>query len=275
MKALGFAFLAFALQAGAQVMTSLNSTVAVNPLTQAGMYSWNVDGVNNLYQEWFWYALGSAGASTAPSSIDSLALLGDSQAAGPNQLLLTYGGAGFTLSVNYTLTGGTAGSGTSDIGESIRIINTSGSYLPLQFYEYADFDLQNQPGGQTVQLSGPGGGFNTAFQTLGNLALNESVAAPNASFAEANVEGGPGSTLAKLNNGVAPVVLDNNLVSAGAVTWAFQWNLDIAPGGTALISKDKYLETTPIPEPSVLALLPMGSLVCFAAARRRRRASSL
>jgi len=270
---IGIASLALAARIEAQVLTSGNSTAAVNPLTQAGMYAWNVDGVNQLYQQWFWYALGPAGASTPPASIDTLGLTQDSQAAGANQLLLGYQGAGFTVGVNYVLTGGARGSGVSDIGETISIQNNTASYLPFQFYEYSDFDLNNTPGGQSVMISGPGGrpGFNDAFQTLGNLSLSETVVSPPASFAEANVEGGPGSTLAKLNNGVAPVVLDNNLVSAGAVTWAFQWNLDIAPGGTAIISKDKYLQTTVVPEPAVMALASASlGLVAYAFGRRRK-----
>ncbi len=269
---LALASLALVLRTQGQVLTDLNSTAAVNPLTQAGMYSWNVDGVNQLYQQWFWYALGPVGGATPPASIDTLALANDNQPTA-NTLNLGYLGAGFGINVGYTLTGGAPGSGVSDIGESISIQNHTATTLLMSFYEYSDFDLNNTIGGQNVMISGPHGrpGFNDAFQTLGPLSLSETVVTPPANEAEANVEGGPGSTLAKLNNGVAPVVLDNNLATAGAVTWAFEWDLVIAPGGTALISKDKYLQTTAVPEPSVLAFASASlGMVAFAFVRRRK-----
>jgi hypothetical protein len=269
---LAVASLALVSRLEAQVLTSGNSTAAVNPTSQAGMYNWTVDGVNQLNQQWFWFALNPAD----PSSIDTLPLTTDSQAGGPNTLALCYTVPLFTIGINYTLTGGNPGSGLSDIGESIKISNTSAQNLPFIFYEYSDFDLNNAPGGQTVSIYGPPGppagpgGFNTAYQTAGNLSLSETVVAPVASEAEANVEGGPNSTLAKLN-APGPVLLDDNLTATGAVTWAFEWDLNIAPGGSVLISKDKYLQTTVVPEPSVWALVSTltGILVCAFGRRRK------
>jgi len=267
---LAAALLSFISGANAQVMTDQNSSAAVNPTTQAGMFNWTVDGVNQLAQQWFWYALGPAGASTAPHSIDTLGLTQDAQPTA-NTLQLGYLGAGFTMSVGYTLTGGNPGSGLSDMGESIRINNTTHSALAFQFYEYSDFDLGGVPGPATAQIFGnPAIGFNTAYQTAGPLTLSETVVTPAATFAEAGPEF---VTLAKLNNGVAPVVLNNNLVAAGNVTWAFQWNLLIPAGGSALISKDKYLQTTVVPEPAALTLVAASlGLVGFAFGRRRKAA---
>jgi hypothetical protein len=66
------------------------------------------------------------------------------------------------------------------------------------------------------------------------------------------------STLAKLNNGVVPVVLNDNTTAAGNVTWALEWDFNIAPGGSALVSKDKYIEI--VPEPGTLILIIVGIL---------------
>ena len=37
-------------------------------------------------------------------------------------------------------------------------------------------------------------------------------------------------------------------------TWAFEWDFVIAAGSSVGISKDKYLQIQPIPEPSTAAL---------------------
>ncbi|PWU20032.1 MAG: hypothetical protein C5B50_04890 [Verrucomicrobia bacterium] len=252
---LGALLLSLALvQTKAQVMTDQNSTASVHPANQSGMFSWTVDGGNQLQQQWFWYALGPRGGSTPPASIDTLPLTQDAQPT-PNTLNLGYQGNGFLLTIGYTLTGGAPGSGVSDIGESIRIQNQTGNTLPIIFYQYSDFDLNGAPGTDTITLSGPPrGGFNDAFQTHGPISMSETVVTPPANEGEAATEF---STLAKLNNGSAPVVLNNNATASGNVTWAFEWDLNIAPGGTVLISKDKNLQ---VPEPSALALVGLGIL---------------
>lgn len=34
-----------------------NSTVTINPGSSAGVEDWTVNGVNQLAQQWFWYAI--------------------------------------------------------------------------------------------------------------------------------------------------------------------------------------------------------------------------
>src|SRR5271165_3106552 len=62
--------MALAPQSQASVtLTDQNSTVLIDPTSQAGVYNWTVDGINNLYQQWFWYRIGSTGGQ---SSIDTI-----------------------------------------------------------------------------------------------------------------------------------------------------------------------------------------------------------
>jgi hypothetical protein len=260
---------AFAVQARGQVLNSLNSTLAVNPATQAGMFNWSVDGVNQLAQEWFWVAPGVGGA---PTSIDTLPLTTDNQAAGPNQLALGYTAPNYTVGINFLLTGGAAGSHTSDAQLAISIQNTTGSPLALRFYEYSDFDLGGAPGPDTVGISqNPITlGWNAATQVMGPAQLSETVVAQAADEASAAPEF---ATLALLNGGL-PLVLNNNATAGpGNVTWALEWDFNIAPGGTELISKDEYFQGSMVaPEPSVLSLFAAGGLALFALQRRRQRA---
>lgn len=45
------------------VLTDLNSVVSIDPSSSWGMHTWTVDGVDQMYQQWFWYRIGAAGGS--------------------------------------------------------------------------------------------------------------------------------------------------------------------------------------------------------------------
>ena len=42
------------------VISDQNSSASINLGSQAGMFNWTVDGLNQLNQQWFWFGLGSA-----------------------------------------------------------------------------------------------------------------------------------------------------------------------------------------------------------------------
>jgi hypothetical protein len=180
-------------------------------------------------------------------------------------LLTTYTGAGFTVSLNYTLNGSAPGNGSSHIGESINVANTSGNTLDMHFFQFSHFTLA---GANTVTL-GKGGipnGFDEAYQTGGggaSLTENvDTVNTPSASHGEAALFP---QTLNELNTVPGYTLNDNSTAGPGNVSWALEWDKSLAPGASLLISKDKYLQ---VPEPAVVALVSLGLTVC--ALRRRR-----
>ena len=246
-------------------MTDLNSTALIDDASSAGMYTWTVEGQNFLYQQWFWYRVGSDPA-TPESSIDTLTLTSATQAA-PNKLTLLYTSAGlFNLTIEYTLLGGQAGSGASDMAESIRVSNLSGAPLDFHFFQYTDFDFSPLPGADTVQLVNE----NKVKQTSpGGFVVSETTAVPDADRFELALWN---ATLAKLNDGDLDNLSNANVgpypysAGPGDVTWALQWDEVLSSTGTLLISKNKHL-TVPIP-PSVL-LLGSGLLGLALLGRRR------
>ncbi|MCK4624105.1 MAG: PEP-CTERM sorting domain-containing protein [Phycisphaerae bacterium] len=243
------------------VLTDRNATATFDLESSAGMKGWTVDGTDHLFQQWFWYRIGNAGGE---SSIDTLGLDigwptdtdGDGQC---EHLFVRYvdQAGNFKIEIDFELMGGTNGSGTSDLAESISIINTSATTLDFHFFQYCDFDLNGTLVDERVEITGG----NTAIQENLGYTIAETVETPLANHYEVGVYNG---TLASLSDALPTTLGDvaGPLTNAD-LTWAFQWDFTLAPGGTFIISKDKLI----VPEPATLCLLGSGLLVLL---RRRK-----
>jgi hypothetical protein len=238
-------------------LADLNSTVTMDPYSQAGVNQWLVDGTSALKQQWFWYRVGSV----AEKSIDTLGVPVITSTAS-NSVKLTYGVGNFDVQVTYTLNGALPGSGTSDLGEQIKINNYTTNAMDFHFFQYSDFNLgASDSVGLTKNLQGK---FYRSTQTFGGTELQETVVSPGANHGE--VAAAP-FTLDRLNDGVA-TTLNDSVSATGDVTWAFQWDFTIAAGSSAQIGKDKRLTVT-VPEPTTAALAGLGLALLVASVRRR------
>jgi len=265
---LGSALVFSILWGHAQIITLVNnnSVAEVNTSSQSGMFNWSVNGQNQLAQQWFWYRVGATGPEAPINTISAPTITTPNA----STLYTSYANNSYGVQIKYSLTGGSAVSGKADMGESIVINNTSASALDFHFFQYSDFNLGGTTGGQTVQLGkNLSGLFNEALQTAPGVAFTETVLTPGANHGEAGLFN---TTLVKLNDGT-PTTLNDNAgpVGPGDATWAFEWDLSIAPGSSALISKDKYIQLQPIPEPSSLALISLGLAGCALIKRRRSK----
>jgi hypothetical protein len=243
----------------AQIVTLAdgNSVVQINTGSQAGMFNWSVDGVNQLSQQQFWYRIGPAGGESTINTLSAPTIVTPDA----HTLFLTYNNGALSTEVDFNLAGGTVGSHQSGMGESLTLINHTASPMDLHFFQYADFDLGGVTGGQTSQLSkNLGGLFNDAFQSGAGVTVSETAVVPGANHGEANLFN---ATLVKLNDANPTTLNDVANSGSGDATWALEWDLSLGAGQSQLISKTLSI----VPEPGVLALVSMG-FVAFAFRKR-------
>lgn len=247
-------------QADVITLTHQNSTVEIDPNSQAGVYKWEVDGTNQLRQHWLWYRIGDANGQT---SLGSLPYTIEDQLSRSIVLQFTDPGGRFTLEISYQLAGGQAGSLVSGLTEGIKVNNTSGSTLDLHLFEYANFDLSGDPNGDTATMKNS----NTVDQTkLSTTWLCEaSVTGQSVSHYEAALYP---TTLNRLNSGSPIALLDSNQAGPGDATWAIEWDVDLGPSGSLILSK--AMTISPAPEPGTVALLALGAVGVLCRRRRAR-----
>jgi PEP-CTERM motif len=239
--------------AGLLSLADDNSAADFNTDSQANAYSWTVDGVDQLFQQAFWYRIGNA----PQSSLDTL----------PHPTEGTtdtnFDNDDDTLFVRYD--GGALGSGASDMGEQISITNLGASPLDFHFFQYSDFDLAGSAGGDEALFTNA----NTVRQYEGAMELQETVVTPVPSHREINYYA---NVLTALNGGAATTLSDlpaiGTVFGPGDITWAYQWDVLVQPGSTFQISKDKNLKGV-VPEPSSLALLTVAVGLLFGLRRKR------
>lgn len=241
-------------------LTDNNSSVRIDPYSQRGIFDWSAAQQNLLEQRWYWYRLGGAVPQQSIDTISAPVV----RTYGTREASIQYTANNFILSVDELLTGGSfvppGQSPNSDLGESIRIQNTSNQNLEFHFFRYSHSDL-NGYSMDSVQLGrNLRGQFNDAFQQSPSGGLTDTLTTPGASHGEA----GFSQALLQKLSGLSGYNLNDNAgpLGPGDVAYAFQWDFDIAPGASKLISMDSYLSVI-IPEPSRAALLICG-LVFFA-----------
>lgn len=245
--------------AAGYLLSDGGSTAYVDADSGAGMNSWTVSGQNQLQMQWFNYRVGG-GFAQPINAISSSTLLFNNA----NTLITSYANAQFSLTITYVLTGGSFGSGSADILETISVVNLSGAPLDFHLFQYSNFDLLGDGAGDTVEFLG----LDSVVQKQGTFGIQEGIIQPPANRGEAAFAG-PGGTLDKLNT-IPGYNLDNNMGPlTGDVTWAFQWDYTIGVGQSLEVYKDKTLIVPVIPEPSTLSLVAigLGALGCF---NRRR-----
>ena len=171
----------------------------------------------------------------------------------------------FSVALTYNLTGGTFGTGSSDLGTSIKIVNTSTQSLSFHFFQLSDFDLGGS-GAQDTALAGKNlsGLYNEVLQQNGDWSV-DTVISPGTSQAQVDFHPNICNLLTNsqgddLNGAAGPV-------GPGNVEWGFEWTVTLAPNANLTISEDQNFQEQ-VPEPASLTLLATGALALL---RNRRK----
>ena len=234
-----------------------------DPNEPTNAQDWIVDGVNQLYEQSFWFRVGSG----PEISLHSLPILtegtSDVNFDGDDETLyVQYDGGTFDIEVVYILDGGLPGSGVSDLAEQISVNSRTGVPLDFHFFQYTDYEV----GGTAADDIGLFTNLNAVQQGDAGVQLNETVITPVPSHRELGVYP---SIRDKLTDGLPTTLSDTpaigTLIGPDDLTWAFQWDFTLQANSTFQISKDKNLRV--IPEPASLLLFASG--LCVLCVRRK------
>jgi len=257
----------------AQIVNLLsgNSSVTINTGSQAGMNNWTVDNQNQLNQQWFWYRIGSTGPEASINTISAPVI----NQLSPSILQTTYANSVFSANILYSLDGGAVGSGTSDLSEQISIQNLTGATLSFHFFQYADFNLGGTPNNDVGDLDQlRRNAYSGTIQYNNGCQLSENVDTV-VSQPATHGQFGTGSTILNSLTDGSATTLNNNASASGNVNWGLEWDVNIAAGGTLLISKDLnivgVIPVPPVPEPATLSVVALGLLAGGLYGRRLHR----
>ena len=190
-------------------------------------------------------------------------------------LSATYQGDGFNTVLNFTLVGGSTGSKTSSIIETLTFNNTSDAPIQAKIFDYENFALDGAAGNDTLTLSGSP--VNTADQTdpLGtdaNVVATGGGAAPD--FYQIGTNGSVLALLASTND---TVTLNDNSTGplVGDDSFAFEWEPTIDAGGSFQISVNQTITggaMVPLPNAALSGAGLLGLLTGIALMRKAFRA---
>lgn len=174
----------------------LNSTVRIDPTSQAGNFDWIVESYDQMGQSGYYFRIGDTGLATAfsamgPATVDQVH---------STYAIVNYTGEQFDAAIHYVLYASPVGSGMSDLSETVVITNkTTGILENFHLFEFIDFDL--------------------AGSTTGAVAVN-----PGPSHAQG---GDPTSLLSALNT-TSGLNLNDSFAPSPDFAIAFQWDMDLA-----------------------------------------------
>ena len=232
-----------------------NSTANFDNNFGTGFVSWTIDGVEQISQTATYFRIGDSAGQTLVEEL-SAALTEEVLSLSSNKASVKYTdlSGNFALQFDYALKGSILGSQKSYLSQTMTITNTSDDLLDFRLFQYNDFNvdglaepnrlhindttftaIQQNPNPLSVRI----GTFVTLVPTSASADL-----VPNL------IDFSPTALNNTLDN---PINLSGPLdLKGGDVSYAYQWNLNIAPNESVVVTQTALA----VPEPSTtLAML--------------------
>ena len=245
------------LEADTFTLTDNNATVRVDPDLQAGAFAWEVDSIDMLSQDWFWFRTGDVGGERSIETISPAAV----QQPLPNLLTIRYADDTVQADLTYILTGGSPGSGESTLAQAVRFKNVGQSPLDLHVFSFANYDVAGTPDNDSGEIfSG-----NWLVQTDG--ATSFQVERILSGFPDHHQLDLAPVLLGELNDGNPTTLNDQSGPLGGDIAAAFQFDRFLSPGHALTFSIDARV----VPEPGTVVLLLAGLGLGVRRLRRRGR----
>jgi len=259
--------IAIASAAPAITLTDGNSEATFTD-TSAKAYTWTVDGINHLYHQQWYFRIGDIGTV---SELDTLGSVTTTQADltgdGLDDILsYKYTGTDLSVLAKYSLAGGAAGSYRSDMGEQLKVTNNTRSSINLNLFQYVDWDLTGTPTDEGASISLSALNSATALQWDAITTATETVT-PLPSHYQTAFYDALGAEFSDVN--FTNLTDDASLTGLGDYVYAWQWSINLAPGDSFLISKDKSIIST-VPEPSSMVAIVTGAVGLLGILKRRK-----
>lgn len=204
-------------------------------------------GTDHMFQNTWFYRVDGADPRELAFNNQSGATV-----VGTNTAMQNFVFPSFSAALHYRV--GSLGATAGFIEQILVVTNTTSSPISAALYNYCDMDMLATAGTDTAVLAG-----------ANNISISE--AGTTASYIGVNANAYSVGTFATARLGLNDADIDNfantGLNFFGDFTGGWQWNLQIAVGGSATIASYVF-----IPSPGSAALLGVGGLIAF----RRRRA---
>jgi len=267
-------FVGGAVHASVTTLTNGNSSAAfdfgANPgsgLYNTGLLHWTVDGQDQMEQEWFWYRVGASGPEANLSTLGA-PIVFDPSPFVTGDVGVYYGSdPRFDLAATFKLNGGAAGSGYSQLLETVTVVNKTQSALEFHLFEFTDFDIHgagNDIGKITTSTDPVTGAFRVNSMDQYDNAFNLDRGFVGLSDPAQHYLFGQDATVsAGLTDGSPTTLGDtaSNIASPGTdLALAVQWDLGLTAGQTKSISKFKEFYLAPVPEAGSMILFGLGML---------------
>jgi hypothetical protein len=230
----------------------------------------NPFGVDNMFQNWWWFgspangrefALSNQVSGTTTANSARLVYLEDAGPNAPDALL---------FDLEYTLTALPGGS-TAVVQIGWKVHNLSNAEQTVRFFSYTDFDLNDTSGDDSGVFIAPNQFDLTDSNPLvrgGLVASNSGQAGWEQGFFSGLRDKLTDADLDALANATSPL-------GPGDLTNGFMWEFTLGPNGASNGSDQfvgsliKYVNN-PVPEPASIAVMTV-ALGALAARRRRRK----
>ncbi len=249
--------------ASAQIFNMSDGGSAVTVDASVGtVTAFVVGGTDHAFEHTYYLRNGDGGTA---SGLGSFTLDSFSQPMS-HYLELVYSNSTFQIQIRYLLTGA---ANQGDLAESVVVRNISGQSASMRLFQYSDWDMAGTAASDTVTRLNS----STMDQSDGVVAANIAVhgGTPIPDFTEmgvfptirANITGTNGYYLdTSAGNGIGDSF-------TGDATYAYQWNQNLAPGGSFSMSTDRLVA---VPEPGSMIALGFGAAALLARRRRKRTA---